>query len=313
MRTSPWGAGPRGRAPRISSNGARRSASTSRGPNRTRSCSRTRCWARGPTATATSSTSARRSPDACRRGSAPRRAAARQRRVPARGRRAGPPAPRRDHAHVRRPHRRGCAPAPTCPSSSGSPPNGRGSAEGAGRRRGVVRRGRDVPRGGDHARGADAGGRARRERGRARGTSSRRDGLRAACDELTTVADGPIAAVSVGHAASVRDRSSSGSRRPCGDDPPAVPLYANTGRDVAAPAGALADLARAGVTVVTGHVHLHHADPARHRRARDDQLGEVGLVRAREPRLRRRVRLDGRVRPLGVARPRLARPRPVGS
>ena len=66
MPTSPWAADPRGRAPRTSSNSGRRSASTSRGPNRTRSCSRTRCWARARTDTATSSTSARPSPDGCR-------------------------------------------------------------------------------------------------------------------------------------------------------------------------------------------------------------------------------------------------------
>ena len=77
-----------------------------------------------------------------------------------------------------------------------------------------------------------------------------RDHLRAARDELTTVADGAIAAVSVGTphlsvseiaqlAAAVRAH------------PPAVPLYANIGRDVAAPAGDLQDLAEAGVTVVS--------------------------------------------------------------
>jgi predicted aconitase len=76
------------------------------------------------------------------------------------------------------------------------------------------------------------------------------DRLRAARDELTTVADGPIAAVSVGTphlsaselgllAAAVRAH------------PPAVPFYANTGRDVAAPVGALEDLADAGVTLVS--------------------------------------------------------------
>ena len=76
-----------------------------------------------------------------------------------------------------------------------------------------------------------------------------RDGLRAARDELTTVADGPIAAVSVGtpHLSTAElGRLASAVR----DHPPAVPLYANTGRDVAAPTGALDELADAGVTVV---------------------------------------------------------------
>ena len=66
-RTWPWAAGRPGPARRISSNVVRRSASTSPGPSRTRSCSPTRCWAHGRTATATSSTSARPSPDGCRR------------------------------------------------------------------------------------------------------------------------------------------------------------------------------------------------------------------------------------------------------
>jgi hypothetical protein len=77
-----------------------------------------------------------------------------------------------------------------------------------------------------------------------------RDRLRAARDELTTVADGPIAAVSVGtpHLSTTEIGRLAAAVR---DHRPAVPLYANTGRDIAAPAGALHDLAEAGVTVVS--------------------------------------------------------------
>jgi predicted aconitase len=77
------------------------------------------------------------------------------------------------------------------------------------------------------------------------------DRLRAARDELTTVERGPIAAVSVGTPhLSVEEltRLSEFVRRHA----PAVPLYANTGRAVAARASeTLAALADAGVTVVT--------------------------------------------------------------
>ncbi len=58
------------------------------------------------------------------------------------------------------------------------------------------------------------------------------DGIRAARDELTTVPDGPISAVSVGTphlSAREIDRLVASVRR----HPPAVPFYANTGRDVA--------------------------------------------------------------------------------
>jgi predicted aconitase len=77
-----------------------------------------------------------------------------------------------------------------------------------------------------------------------------RDRLRAARDELTTVEDGPIAAVSVGtpHLSVAELRLLAAAVR---DHPPAVPLYANTARDVAAPPGALEDLAEAGVILVS--------------------------------------------------------------
>ena len=77
-----------------------------------------------------------------------------------------------------------------------------------------------------------------------------RDRLRSARDELATVADGPIAAVSVGTphlSASELGQLATAVRA----HPPAVPFYASTGRDVAAPAGALEDLAEAGVTLVS--------------------------------------------------------------
>ena len=61
-RTCGWAAGRPGRAPRTSSRIVPGSGNTWRGRSRTRSCSPTRSWARGRTATATSSTSARRSP-----------------------------------------------------------------------------------------------------------------------------------------------------------------------------------------------------------------------------------------------------------
>ena len=136
------------------------------------------------------------------------------------------------------------------------------------------------------------------------------DRLRAARDELTTVEDGPIAAVSVGTphlsvaeldvlATSVRHH------------PPAVPFYANVGRDVGA-AATLTSSRRRRRDDRDRYLHLHHADLARHRRTRDDQLGQVGVVRPREPRVRRRVRVPGRVRPFGVARSRVARSGSVG-
>jgi predicted aconitase len=76
-----------------------------------------------------------------------------------------------------------------------------------------------------------------------------RDLLRAARDELTTVADGPIAAVSVGtpHLSTAELGQLAEAVR---DHPPTVPLYANTNRDVSAPPGVLEDLAEAGVTLV---------------------------------------------------------------
>jgi hypothetical protein len=75
------------------------------------------------------------------------------------------------------------------------------------------------------------------------------EGIRAARDELTTVRDGPVSAVSVGTphlSAREIDRLVASVRR----HPPAVPFYANTGRHVAR-ADALTALADAGVTVVT--------------------------------------------------------------
>jgi predicted aconitase len=76
------------------------------------------------------------------------------------------------------------------------------------------------------------------------------DRLRAARDELTTVGDGPIAAVSVGTphlSVEELDRLATLVRR----HPPTVPFYANTGRDIAAEANASTALTDAGVTVVT--------------------------------------------------------------
>ena len=69
--------------------------------------------------------------------------------------------------------------------------------------------------------------------------------------------------------------------------------------------GALSD---AGVTVVTDTCTYITPHPARHRRSGDDQLGEMGVVRADEPRIRRGVRIAGGVRSLRVARPGVARP-----
>ena len=60
------------------------------------------------------------------------------------------------------------------------------------------------------------------------------------------------------------------------------------------------------------HLHLHRADPARRPWPGDDELGEVGVVRPREPWVRRGVRLDGRMRALGRARQGVARSRPLG-
>ena len=74
--------------------------------------------------------------------------------------------------------------------------------------------------------------------------------LRAARDELTTVEGGPIAAVSVGTPHLSLDELD-GLAASVQRHPPAVPFYANTGRDVSAGAGALTALADAGVTVVT--------------------------------------------------------------
>jgi len=76
------------------------------------------------------------------------------------------------------------------------------------------------------------------------------DRLRAARDELTTVGTGSVAAVSVGTPHLSReelDRLATLVRR----DPPTVPFYANTGRDVAAEARAITALSDAGVTIVT--------------------------------------------------------------
>jgi predicted aconitase len=76
------------------------------------------------------------------------------------------------------------------------------------------------------------------------------DQIRSARDELSTIAEGPIAAVSVG-----TPHLSVGELEHLANDvrhhPPTVPFYANTGRDVAGGTGVLNDLADAGVTVVT--------------------------------------------------------------
>ncbi len=74
--------------------------------------------------------------------------------------------------------------------------------------------------------------------------------LRAARDELTTIEEGPIAAVSVGtpHLSVAEiDALATLVRR----HPPTVPFYANTGRDMVTRSEAIAALADAGVTVVT--------------------------------------------------------------
>ena len=139
-----------------------------------------------------------------------------------------------------------------------------------------------------------------------------RDDLRAARDELTTVPDGPIAAVSVGtpHLSTAETRTVGVGRAGPPAGRPALREHRPRHRR---PRGRPRRPRRGGGHARVGHVYLHHADPARHRRTRDDQLGEVGLVRAGEPGLRRRLRLDGRMRPFRIARSRLARPRPVGS
>jgi predicted aconitase len=77
-----------------------------------------------------------------------------------------------------------------------------------------------------------------------------RDAIRSARDQLTTTPDGRIGAVSVGtpHLSSdelVRLVTLVKIAEP------SVPFYANTGRDVAADAGVLDELAAGGVTVVT--------------------------------------------------------------
>jgi hypothetical protein len=74
--------------------------------------------------------------------------------------------------------------------------------------------------------------------------------LRAARDELTTVGDGPIAAVSIGtpHLSVAEIDALATLVR---QHPPMVPFYANTGRDMVTKSDAIAALPDAGVTVVT--------------------------------------------------------------
>jgi predicted aconitase len=74
--------------------------------------------------------------------------------------------------------------------------------------------------------------------------------LRAAREELTTVGDGPIAAVSVGTPhLSVAEIDALATL--VQGHPPIVPFYANTGRDMVTRSDAVAALTEAGVTVVT--------------------------------------------------------------
>ena len=113
-----------------------------------------------------------------------------------------------------------------------------------------LRRRRDVPRGRDHAGGADARGRRSAGEPRETRSSSPASDLRAARDELTTVAAGPHRRRERRHAAPLA-ASCDGSTTLVRRQPPVVPFYANTGRDVAA-VGSIGTRSRdAGVTVVT--------------------------------------------------------------
>ena len=128
--------------------------------------------------------------------------------------------------------------------------------------------------------------------------------LRAARDELSTVEVGAaIGSVSLGtphcSAAELRRLATS-----IGDRRLAVPCYVNTGRDVLAWRRRRGPGARGcGRHDRHRHLHLHHPH---HRASRDPgghQLGEMGLVRARQPGVRRGVRHDARVRRLRGSRP----------
>ena len=177
--------------------------------------------------------------------------------------------------------------------------HGRGPAEGARRRGRVLGRGRDVPRRRDHAGGADARGRAgRRGRRALRRHHGRRSTIhpgRAHHRRCGTDRGGQR-----GHAAPVPP----GARRARGPrhrPRPSVPFYANTGRDMAAAAERTGRSTRSAPpgSRSSRNVHVHHADPPPRRRTGHDELREVGVVRARQPRVRRHVRLARGVRALG--------------
>ena len=76
------------------------------------------------------------------------------------------------------------------------------------------------------------------------------DRIRNARDQLTTIGDGRIGAVSVGTPHLSSDELVRLAAAIRGSEP-SVPFYANTGRDVAADAGVSSQLEDAGVTVVT--------------------------------------------------------------
>ena len=131
--------------------------------------------------------------------------------------------------------------------------------------------------------------------------------LRAARDELSPVGVGAeIGAVSVGtpHASEAQLRRLAAL---VAETPPRIPFYVNTGR--AQLAGDRVDRRgprRCGRHRRDGHLHLHHPRPARDHRPGDDRLREMGVVRAEQPRLRRRPREPRGLRPIrrrGPGRP----------
>ena len=86
---------------------------------------------------------------------------------------------------------------------------------------------------------------------------------------------------------------------------PATPLYVNSGRWVCTRDPEPGDRPSARIIGRTDrhrHMHLHHADPGQAERARDDQLGQVGVVRPAKHRCRRAV-----CRSAGVCRIRCPR------
>ena len=188
-----------------------------------------------------------------------------------------------------------------------------GPAQGARRRGGELGIRRAVPRGRRHAGGADAGTRVAAGRS-ARGARSRSPISAPRATSSPRSPDGAeIGAVSVGtpHASAARARAARGAR---GAGPPGGPVLREH-RPRAARRGRRRspdDLADAGVTVVTDTCTYITPVLARRRRARDDRLRQVGLVRAEQPRLRRRRRQPRGVRSLGRRRPRHPRRRPLG-